>query len=126
MYKVQVNNNGGSIFRVKSKDYEFAIDTEGKGVTPPEALLASLGSCIGVYLKKYLQGAKLVPEGFDITVEAEFSKEPPMKFQEINVSIDLKGLELDGRRREALLGFIRNCPVHNTLKGSPSIEVNLI
>jgi uncharacterized OsmC-like protein len=41
------------------------------------------------------------------------------------VAIDLKGLQLDERRRDAFLRFIKNCPVHNTLKGSPLIEIGL-
>jgi uncharacterized OsmC-like protein len=125
MYRVEVSSSLDSSFRVKSKDYEFVIDTGGKGITPPDTLLASLGSCIGVYLRKYAEGSKLALRGFNITVEAEFSKEAPIAFKDINVAIDLKGLQLDERRRDAFLRFIKNCPVHNTLKGSPLIEIGL-
>ena len=48
MYHVEVTGTGASAFKVKSKDYEFIIDTKGKGITPADTLLASLGSCIGV------------------------------------------------------------------------------
>lgn len=49
MYHVDIENNADSSFTVKSRDYEFIIDTKGKGITPPDTLLASIGSCIGVY-----------------------------------------------------------------------------
>lgn len=125
MYRVEVTGAGDSSFKVKSKDYEFVIDTKGKGMSPQDALLASLGSCIGVYLRKYCEGARLDLKEFAISIEAEFTKEPPLCFKEIQVRVDLKDLSLDERRRRALLEFIKNCPVHNTLKAQPHVEINL-
>ncbi|MGE5197296.1 MAG: OsmC family protein [Deltaproteobacteria bacterium] len=125
MYRVEVSPEGDS-FKVKSKDYEFAIGVKGKGITPPDALLASLAGCLGVYLRKYAEGAKLNLNEFLITAEAEFTKEPPFSFKAIKVIIDLKGLALDERRQKALLAFIGNCPVHNTLKASPEVEVKIL
>ena len=125
MYYVEIINDGDSIMKIKSKDSEFIIDTKGKGITPPDTLLASLGSCIGVYIRKYAEGAKLTLSGFDMRVEAEFSKEKPISFKNINLSINLKGVALEEQRKEAFLKFIRNCPIHNTLKNSPHVEINL-
>lgn len=125
MHCVEINHTRDFTFQAKSGKYEFAIDASGNGISPPDALLASLGSCIGVYIRKYAEGARLDLSGFSITVKAEFSKAAPFGFQSIGVSVDLKGAGLDERRRNALLQFIRNCPVHNTLKGSPEIEINL-
>jgi uncharacterized OsmC-like protein len=122
MYKVEITSNGGSLFNVKSKDYNFTVDTEGNGISPPAALLASLGSCIGAYIRKYCEGAGLAPVYFKISVEADFSKEPPLSFKAINVLIDLKDAKLDERRKRALLEFIKNCPVHNTLKARPDVQ----
>ncbi len=123
MYRVEVTNEGGTPFKVRSKDYEFIVDTKGAGVTPPDTLLASLGSCVGVYIRKYAEGAKIDLKNFKVTVESEFGKEAPFTFKSINVRVDLGGASLDDRRRKALLEFIKNCPVHNTLKGNPTIEI---
>jgi uncharacterized OsmC-like protein len=126
MYKAEIKSNPDSSFEVSADGYNFTVDTKGKGVTPPAALLASLGSCIGVYLRRYLQGAKAEEaQDFKIIVEAEFSKEAPVSFKDINVSLELGGIALDERRRRALLEFIKNCPVHNTLKNSPEIKFTL-
>lgn len=125
MYRVEVSNKGGSKFTAKSKDYEFMIDTEGGGCTPPDTLLASLGSCVGVYIRKYAEGSKLSIPEFTVTVDGELSKERPVAFKLINVSIDLKGAKIDDRRREALLAFVQNCPVHNTLKQDPEVKIHL-
>ena len=126
MYKVEVSNRGSYLFNVKSADFQFAIDVNGKGVTPPDALLASVGSCLGVYIRKYAEGSKLPIADFDISVEADFSKTPPACFRKINVAIDLKGVTLDERRQKAFLDFIRNCPVHNTLKNGPDVEIKIV
>jgi uncharacterized OsmC-like protein len=125
MYHVEITSTSESAFKAKSKDYEFMIDTKGKGMSPADTLLASLGSCIGVYLRKYCEGAKLNLPGFAISVDAEFTKEPAFCFKEIKVKMDLKGLELDERRKRAVLEFIKNCPVHNTLEARPHVEISL-
>ena len=125
MYHVDITNSGDFSFKIKSKDYEFTVDTKGKGVTPPDALLASLGSCIGVYLRKYADGAKIAIPKFSISVSADFAKEEPVCFRMINVEIDLQGANLDERRLKPLLEFIKNCPVHKTLKNNPEVEIKL-
>ncbi len=125
MYHVDIANAGDYSFKVKSKDYEFLVDTKGKGMTPPDALLASLGTCIGVYLRKYAEGAKLALPEFQISVDADFSGEGIVCFRKIDVKIGLKGAQLDERRIKAMHEFIKNCPVHNTLKQNPEIEIKL-
>lgn len=126
MYRVDIVSSKDYIFKVKSKDYEFLVDTKGAGITPPDTLLASLGTCIGVYIRKYAEGLKLSLGQFSIHVEAEFVKEPPISFRQINVHIDLGDTKLDGQIKTRLLEFIKNCPVHNTLKIEPNISVEIL
>ena len=126
MYKVSVNSKGGYTFDVDAKGYHFTVDLDGKGVTPPDTLLAALGSCVGVYIRKYADGTKLDIKDFSVDVSAEFSKTPPIGFQKIDISVDLKGAKLDDRRKKALSEFIKNCPVHNTLKANPEVYLVLI
>jgi uncharacterized OsmC-like protein len=125
MYKVDIVNNGGWLFKIKSKNYEFDIDIKGSGITPPDTLLASLGSCIGVYIRKYLEGAKIVSREFRISVEADFSQDHPICFREIQVNIDLQDTQIDTRRKQALLEFVKNCPVHNTLEAKPAVSFKI-
>lgn len=125
MYHVDVINAGDSRFKVTSAGGEFTVDTKGAGTTPPDTLLASIGSCMGVYIKKYCEGTKLPVTGFAISVDADLTKEPPFRFKDIKVSVDLKGIEMDDRRRKAILEFVKNCPVHNTLQNSPNFTINI-
>jgi len=125
MYHVDIRNTGEYVFNVKSKDYELVIDTKGKGITPPDALLASLGSCIGVYLRKYAEGTNFDLPEFSIRVEGELSKESPVCFRKIDITIDLKGTACDERRLKSIHEFVKNCPVHNTLKNDPEVEIKI-
>ncbi|MDD5432872.1 MAG: OsmC family protein [Candidatus Omnitrophica bacterium] len=126
MYQVEVIHVKDLAFEVKSGEESFVIDAKGKGLTPLDALLSGLGSCVGVYIRKYAESSNLGLEKFKVSVEAELTKESPFMFKIISVSVDLNGVGLDERRKNALSEFIKNCPVHNTLKGNPQIQVKIL
>ncbi len=126
MYRVEVNKNPDTTFQVKSKDYEFIVGNKGKGINPLDTFLSSLGACVGVYVNKYLEGAKMGDLTFSILAEAELTKESPYKLQDIRVSIKLDNSLIDQRRKDAILEFVKNCPVHNTLKSAPFVDIKII
>ena len=125
MYRVEIMHNQDLAFSLKAGESEFPVDAKGKGLTPLDTFLAGLGSCVGVYIRKYAEGSKLSLENFKISVTAELSRESPLSFRQINVDIDLKSCAIDERRQKSLLEFIKNCPAHNTLKINPLIEFKL-
>lgn len=47
-----------------------------EGMTPPELLLASLGSCAGFYAAQYLRKHHLATEGTMVRVSAEMAQNP--------------------------------------------------
>ena len=130
MYKIEITHNQDLVFTVKAGMSEFIIDAQGqgssldpgRGMTPLDVLLAGLGACIGVYIRKYAGGSKLDLKNFKINVSAQLCSQSPFSFKQIDVQIDLKDSGLDDRRQRALLEFIKHCPAHNTLKGNPVIE----
>lgn len=126
MYQVTVQHKEDQLFAVSSKDYDFLIDTKGRGMTPPDTLLASLGSCMGVYIRKYAESAKIDLSGFTVHVKAELTKEAPYRFASIDTIIDFQGAVLDERRKQALLDFIMKCPVHHTIEGNPRVDVSFV
>ncbi|HTZ11669.1 MAG TPA: hypothetical protein VMD04_04785 [Candidatus Margulisiibacteriota bacterium] len=56
MYKAEITHKEDLSFLVKAEGDEFIVDAKGKAITPPSALLVSLGSCLGVYIRKYAEG----------------------------------------------------------------------
>jgi len=126
MYKVSVESKEESAFLVKASGYEFVVDTKGNGITPLDTFLAGLGSCIGVYIRKYFKGAKIALGDFSVKLEAEFSQDAPVRFADIHVVVEGISNLLDEKRKSSLLEFIKNCPAHNTLKNNPSVEIKLV
>ena len=68
--------------------------------------------------------AKLELGNVGIKLEAEFTKEKPTCFKSIKAIIDLKDAKIDDRRKKALIQFVKNCPVHNTLEANPQIDIS--
>lgn len=126
MYLVEISNREKYVFNVSSGEHQLVIDAKGgNGIKPLDALLASLGSCIGVYIRKYAESAKLEIPEFSIKVEADFGQEKPICFRKIDVNIDLKGANIDERRQKAIHEFVKNCPVHNTFKVDPEVTIKI-
>lgn len=125
MYQVEIINKGGSGFVAKTNASELSVDTKPDSITPLDLLLAGLGSCLGVFLRRYAEGVKLDLPAFSVRVEAELSKDP-LCFKEMSVTVDFKGKEFDDQRKKAILEFIKSCPVHNTLKNSPQINIRIL
>jgi uncharacterized OsmC-like protein len=125
VYQVNIDNKQGNIFEVKAGKNALVIEPLSDNFSPGEVLLGSLGSCIGFYSRRYLDNAKIPFQGLTLRLEADFSKETPMRFKQIRVVLDLKGVSLSPDRKEAFLRFVENCPIQNTLKGNPIIELDL-
>jgi len=94
-----------------------------EGMTPPEFLLASLGSCAVFYAVQYLKTRNLATTGVEVTVNAEKLKSPARlgNFQiEVHCPVPLT--------EEQQLGIVRSvhsCLVHNTLMSVPEIAIEL-
>jgi uncharacterized OsmC-like protein len=123
MYTATLENKGDSKYFVTSKEYKFIIDTEGNGISPLDTLVASLGACVGVYIRYYAAKNTLPFKEFTIKVDAE-PVDKPVRLAKINVTVIPKDGTLDEATKEKLLKFVKNCPVHNTLKNNPEIDIN--
>jgi uncharacterized OsmC-like protein len=89
------------------------------GMTPPEFLLVSLGTCAGFYAAQYLKTRGLPAEGLEIKVSAEKAKQPARLG---SFRIEVLVPALDPRHEEGVLRAVKACLVHNTLINAPAIE----
>lgn len=94
------------------------------GMTPPEFLLASLGSCAGFYAVAYLKKHELATSGVEVRVTAEKIK-PPARLGNFNIQVTCP-IALTQEQREGLTRSVHQCLVHNTLLNPPSIAIELI
>jgi uncharacterized OsmC-like protein len=92
------------------------------GMTPPEFLLVSLGTCAGFYAAQYLKARSLPADGLRIKVTAEKAAQPARlgRFQ-----IEVTAPELDTQHQAGILRAVKACLIHNTLLNAPEIDIVL-
>jgi|SRR6185437_1561166 len=92
-------------------------------MTPPELLLASLGSCAAYYAEQYLRARSLLDEGLHVIVTAEKAA-APARLERFHIAVNVPGLS-DSRHIAGVRISVERCLIHNTLLRPPSIEVRV-
>lgn len=88
-------------------------------MSPPEFLLASLGTCAAFYALHYLRARSLPVDGLEVRVTADKALRPD-RLESFRIVVLVPDLE--PKRQEGLLRAVKLCLVHNTLLHPPSIE----
>jgi len=127
--EVTVEHLGAVQFEIHARGHVVVSDQPeqrggyDEGMTPPELLLASLGSCAGYYAAQYLRKSGLATEGTRVKVSAEKAKEPArMENFEIDVEVPV---ELSPQHAAGVEDAVHHCLVHNTLQRPPKISLKL-
>jgi len=127
--EVVVDHLGAVQFEIRARQHVIACDQPpenggfDEGMTPPELLLASLGSCAAFYAAVYLRKHKLAEKGTRIRITAEKRKDPP-RLDDFRIYIDV-GPNLDSRHIEGLERSVHQCLIHNTLLQPPTIAIEI-
>lgn len=127
--EIIVNHLGSVQFEIKARQHTIVCDQPpenggfDEGMTPPELLLASLGSCAAFYAAQYLKKFKLADEGTRVRVTAEKLKEPP-RLGAFVIELDLP-VDLSEEHRQGVERSVHRCLIHNTLLNSPKIEIEI-
>lgn len=95
-----------------------------EGMTPPEAFIASIGSCMGVYVLNYCRNANINPTDMILSIEWTKGKNPA-RISKIKVEIKMPKGKIESRS-EAILKVANHCLVHQTLLQPPEMEINLV
>ena len=116
-------------FAIHSRSHSIVCDQptenggEDSGMTPPELLLASLGSCAAFYAVQYLRTRNLAETGVEVTVTAEKLKQPA-RVGNFRVHV-VCPVSLTEEQTEGLMRSVHHCLVHNTLLTPPEIKIEL-
>jgi putative redox protein len=127
--EVQVEHLGGVQFQIKARQHTIASDqpTESggfdEGMTPPELLLASLGSCAGFYAAQYLKKHNLSTEGTIIRVTADKAKDPA-RLDNFRIAVEIPAA-LSEKHHEGVVNAVHHCLIHNTLLHPPKIALEV-
>ena len=90
------------------------------GMTPPELLLASLGSGAAYYAAEYLHRHKLATEGTRVLVVAQKAKNPA-RVDDFRIELEVP-VELSDEHQKGVEDAVHRCLIHNTLLHPPRIE----
>ncbi len=126
---MDVSYLGGKKFKAEFRNHSILIDLpkdfggEDSAMMPPELLIASLGSCIGVYAVNFLENAGLDASG--LAIKLDWQKESqPSRISKIQAEVAVPNAQLD-KRKAAFLKVIEHCTVHNTLSSNPGVQITL-
>jgi|SRR5579862_4187034 len=128
--EVQVEHLGALQFQIKTRGHSIISDqpvADGgfdEGFTPPELLLASLGSCAGFYAANYLRKHKLASEGTCVRVTSEKVKDPLARMTNFVIVVDAP-VELTPDQQKGVEEAVGHCLVHNTLLNAPTISLRV-
>ncbi len=116
-------------FAIQARSHTIICDQpqenggEDAGFTPPEFLLASLGSCAASYAAQYLKTRHLAESGVGVTVTAEKLKQPA-RLGNFRVQVECP-VALSEEQTAGLMRSVHACLVHNTLLAPPQIAIEL-
>ena len=128
--EVQVEHIGALQFEIKTRGHSIISDqpvADGgfdEGFTPPELLLASLGSCAGFYAANYLRKHKLASEGTRVRVTSDKVKDPLTRMTNFVIVVEAP-VELTPEQQRGVEEAVEHCLVHNTLLKPPQISLQV-
>jgi putative redox protein len=127
--EVTVEHLGAVQFEIKARGHVVVSDQpaesggHNEGMTPPEFLLASLGSCAGFYAAQYLRKHKLATEGTRVKVTADKMK-GPARLDNFHITID-SPTALTEQHQSGVEDAVHHCLIHNTLLQPPNMTIEI-
>ena len=97
------------------------------GPRPKKMMLAALAGCTGVDVIMILKKMKVVPEAFNIIVEAEVTEEHPKHYTKMKVIYQFKGkdLPLDKLEKAVHLSETKYCGVTAVYRKAMDMELEI-
>lgn len=127
--EVRVSQIEGVKFAIKARSHTIICDqpTDNRGtdtgMTPPEFLLASLGSCAAFYAAEFLRARNLAQTGVEVTVTAEKLLHPA-RLGNFLIQI-VPPVDLTPEQTECMIRSVHCCLIHNTLQSPPEIKIEI-
>jgi uncharacterized OsmC-like protein len=129
MQEVTVEHLGAVQFEIKARTHSIVSDQPAEnggfdeGMTPPELMLASLGSCAGFYAADYLKRQKLATEGVKVRVTADKAKNPA-RLDNFKIEVETPA-GLSDEHVKGVEEAVHRCLIHNTLTHPPTIQLEI-
>jgi uncharacterized OsmC-like protein len=125
--EVTVEHLGAVQFHIRARQHTIACDQPeanggfDEGMTPPELMLASLGSCAGYYAAQYLRKKGLASEGTRVRVTAG-KVAGPARLENFKIEVSLP-VSVGAEHRKGVEESVHHCLIHNTLLHPPQMTI---
>jgi putative redox protein len=123
--EVTIQHLGDVKFEAAARGHRVLTDQpadnggQDAGMTPPELMLAALGTCAGHYAVQYLKARSLPTEGFEVKVYADKLLRPARLGA---FRIEVIAPAAAPEHEAGLLRAVKACLIHNTMLEAPAIE----
>ncbi|MDX8387820.1 MAG: OsmC family protein [Ghiorsea sp.] len=128
MARLNAKYEGGAKFTVACRNHEIIVDQpvdnggENAGMTPPEIMAGSMASCIGFYVARYCEQAKIDSSDLSVSCDWNVGGEPKhMESFEINIHLSA----MPENRRKAIERVASGCLIHATLGQNPKVDIGV-
>lgn len=125
--QVTVKYLDGTRFEAQARGHSLICDQPAgaggtdQGMTPPELLLASVGTCVMFYAAEYLKARGITTEGLSVRTDAEKAMQPA-RLSKFCITIQLPN-DLTEHHKEGARRAAERCLIKNTLLVAPEIEL---
>jgi len=126
---ITVTQKENQEFVVKVRKHEVTSDMsvadggQDHGPQPVELMVGALGACLGKAIARYCQTIGFTSEGIALYVAFQMADDPK---RVSNITIDLELPEgFPEERKAAVRRIVNACPVHNTLRNPPEIDLEI-
>ena len=126
---ITITRKNGLEFSIRVRGHEVRSDLSEKdggrdrGPSPAELLAGSLGTCIAMMVQGYCQR-----HGYDGDVSVSLTMElaaDPKRIGRIVVDLELPDGVPDDRI-EAIKRVAERCPIHETLRNPPGLDIDVV
>lgn len=125
---ITVSRKDGLEFSIRVRGHEVTSDLSEKeggrdaGLSPSELLAGSLGACIGMMVQMYCSRHEYAGD-VEVSLTLELA-DSPKRIGAIVVDVELpEGVPEE--KREAIRRMAERCPIHETLKDPPRVDIEI-
>lgn len=123
---VDLSWKGDLRFAGRSGGTAFTLDSDGQaGLSPVEALAASLAGCMAIDVVHILRKSRLPVRALHAHLEGRRAPEDPRRLMAVNLSFEVEG-EVPGERVERAIALSRDkyCSVWHSLNPNIALETS--
>ncbi|NQT93771.1 MAG: OsmC family protein [Lentisphaerae bacterium] len=125
---ITVSRKDGIEFGIRVRGHEVTSDMpenqggHDSGPSPAELFAGSLGACIGMMVQSYCRRHEYEGD-VEVSLTLELT-DSPKRVGAIVVDVELpKGVPPE--KREAIRRMAERCPIHETLKDPPRVDIDI-